>query len=296
MTYEICSTIDSDYINVSLVFAKSFSKHNPELKLNIYCINFSNEKYKEYANKLNPFKNVIPISVTFTDPVDRIDTGEYIDNHVYQRHMHATIYKLKLFSEMTTDYMLYLDVDMLIRKDITPLLQEYTTDFVGREYQLPPNDQGINAGVLIARKGMTNLYKDSFDFFEKRKKNPLPEEYYIFHSGHSITNLPARYNYFRYKNCLELVSDPSIVHFCSISKPFTKSESLDPDHIRWLYEAAATGNYIFFEEWYDIFDSVKEILDSAFVNHTNEIRQFYKQYINISKRQLTKFKRLTKWK
>lgn len=296
MTYEICSTIDSDYMDVSLVFAKSFSEHNPELKLNIYCINFSNEKYKEYVNKLSQFENIIPILVTFTDPVDRIDTGEYIACHVYQRHMHATIYKLKLFSEMTTDYMLYLDVDMLIRKNIKPLLQEYTTDFVGREYQLLPNDSGINAGVLIAKKGMTNLYKDSFDFFEKRKKNPLPEEYYIFHSGHSIANLPACYNYFRYKNCLELVKDPSIVHFCSTAKPFTKNESPDPDYIRWVYAAAATGNYIFFEEWYNVFDRVKEILDPTFIHRVNEIRQFNKQYIDISKRQLIKYKRLAKWK
>lgn len=296
MKYEIYSTIDSGYMDASLVFIKSFTDHNPNLKLNICCINFTPAEYEKYKSKLSFFKNVTAIPVKFTDPVDRINIGSVVDFHIYREHMHATLYKLKLFSEMTSDYVLYLDVDMLIRKNIASLLKEYTTDFAGRCYHEDIDGMTINAGVLIAKKGMPDLYKNSFDFFKKRKENPFPEEFYIYHSGFTITDIPAKYNYFRCNSNCELVKDPVIVHFCSMAKPFAKNNCTTTYCLQWQYTAAAIGYYIYFNEWYNTFDSIVNILSPEFIAQVNEAKQFYKHYIEISNRSLSNTMRFIRWK
>lgn len=296
MTYEIYSTIDAGYTNVSLVMFKSFVEHNPDLRLKVCCINFSPKEYDRYCRQLSNLKNIEPIPVSFTDSLDHINTGSIDAWGIYQYHMPATMYKLKLFSEMTSDYILYLDVDLLIRKSLAPLLKEYTTDFVAHYYETYFTGIGINAGVLIARKGMPDLYTKSYDFFKKRKETKQPEEFYISHAGYSITELPAKFNYFRFVTTTEFVKDPYIIHFCSAAKPFNCKNVKNKELKLGLYYTALNCCFVYFDEWYTVFDSIADILDQEFVVQVNQAREFYKPFIEISKRCSTKLERFAKWK
>lgn len=291
MTYSIYSTIDSDYANQSLVFFKSFLNHNPQLKLNVCCINFTDDKFAAYRNQLKQFPSITPIRVEFTDPLDYVDlSGEqHIFSYSYAKHLLATMYKLKLFSSIETDYALYLDVDMLVRRDISSLLKEYNTDFAGR---CMPTLRGyeVNAGVLAVRKGLTGIYEKCPDFLKSKGGDYSPEEFYISHAGFSITQLSSEYNYFKNYDLYDFPKDPYIVHFCGPIKPFSCEylKNANPQTKRNLINAALDGYYAYFDEWYDTFDSIKDILDTGFTAEVNAAKQFYSSYLKISKLNFSK--------
>lgn len=280
MKYDIYSTIDSDYTNQSLVFFKSFTNFNPNLKLKVCCINFTDDEYRRYAEQLNSFKNIEPIRVEFKDSLSHIDlrAESHLYDHSYVNHLAATMYKLKLFSEMTADYILYLDVDMLIRSDISKLLKKYNTDFASKVYYTT-RGRTINAGVLIARKGLTDLYEQSYSFFASHKNAYTPEEYYIGSRSYSITNLPTEYNWINDGSLYAYTNDPYIVHFRGSVKPFIKS-TLDDNFS--LTNKTLQGYFKYFNEWYTVCDSIQEVLDPEFIIEINSIKQFYNQYINLS--------------
>lgn len=290
MNYAICTTIDSGYVNESLVFYASLIEHNPQMKLTSYCINFTPEEFDDYSSRLQYFPNVTPVLISFTDDLDYIHLIPSEQVQTYAHHLHATIYKIKMFSEMEADYTLYFDVDMLVRKDISNIFREYKADFAGACYWVDPHitTERLNAGVLIARKGMTNLYDEMVNYLSATEDVVCPEEVFIQNSLHSRIYIERTYNYHYLSGRLhEFVPDPHIVHF-TYSKPW---KTLRNDIQRsQAASICAFGIVSYMNEWYQTANRIQHILKPEYVKQIEFAKRNLQPYIDSSHKFLSKLR------
>ena len=104
--------LNKDYENACLVSVKSFLNHN-DLDIYVYCINFIDYEFKNRIESLSKRIHVVFYNVStqlkcmgcFNEIIDVISAKFYIFNELLERY----------------DSVLYIDGDVLIRKNISGL-------------------------------------------------------------------------------------------------------------------------------------------------------------------------------
>lgn len=258
--YYVFTVIDVDYIDVSIVFLELFTSTNPNVLLHIHCLNFSNETFNSFKEKVSRYSNILLVQETST--VVYRNSCNKISKYSYYQHVSTAMFKLEILARKYKPYMMHLDVDILVRKDISELFLEYSEDIVALyEYSI-----GVfNVGVCIIHSTI-NFSMDDIC----QTTDSLPEEVIIAKLCKSHKELDLSYNSSRFKS----VEDPHIFHFLTHNKPWS-TDKIDITRV--------LGNVLFkyYYEWYDVYDRVEDLLSNPFKAIVQSCRTKYLKYLNI---------------
>ena len=158
--YIATAVTDNEYKDVVKILASSFTRFNPSLTLNVYCLNFTQEAYDEYVRSVS-IDNVVFHRVTYNNPYTDPNSSNY-----YMTILDSIGIKFKIAStNPDCDYMLWLDADTFFCKsiaDVTIRVTKQSIYGVPRTRNVPLSKMVYNAGVLLFPKrilpNMLSLY------------------------------------------------------------------------------------------------------------------------------------------
>lgn len=217
--------------------ASILANANPNDNYNFYII--YNEISEKNISNFYKLKRIKPFNIKFI----HINPSEYTKYAKFSSVNQSSFFRFKLFSIKDVDKILYLDSDIIVRKDIKDLFstnidkyyiggaKDILFESLKKQYNLSKNSIYINAGVLLINVKRTR----EVDMFEKVSAfNTLFKNYQysdqdiINHAfQEQIAEFDITYNYcFPYKSeynhdyYYSISQDPSIVHYISNNKPW----------------------------------------------------------------------------
>lgn len=276
--YYVYCTLDEGLIEPSYVFFRTLFKHNPYIKLHVHCINFSEDKLKQYTDNINTYWKdnieIIPEQVHFdvTIPEESIQAE-------CMKHMNALMSKIIITDRHYKPYMFHLDLDMLVRDDFSELFQEYDEEIIGHAYHNV--NTSVNAGVMIihtTKDISTKLIEYIRSYCRDKYTTELPDEGYIFEQN-LVTKI------INYKYCVGPCMRPGfttrnakIVHFYGNFKPYSKWEVL---------RAYSLLLIPYIKEWLDAYDTLDPSLfptiSPIIEQHRNTINKLAPIYLKMYK-------------
>ena len=276
--YYVFCTLDEGLIEPSYVFFRTLFKHNPYIKLHVHCINFSEDKLKQYTDNINTYWKdnieIIPEQIHIG-----VDLSEKLANcDGCMKHPDALISKIIITDRHYKPYMFHLDLDMLVRDDFSELFQEYEEELVGHRYKETPD---INAGVMIihtTRNISTDLMDYLLAYWKGINEVKMLDEEYI-----RSQNLVTKFIDYRYcVGCLLRTGfttrNAKIVHFYGDFKPYYKWEVLHAYSLLLLPYA---------KEWLDAYDTLDPSLfptiSPIVEQHRNTINKLAPIYLKMYK-------------
>lgn len=238
MEINICFGIDNNFCqHCGVTIASILLNSNPEDNYNINII--TDYISQENIKALESLKRIRPFELH----VHTISIDEYKKLNYNARLGIATFYRWKAFEVLDYDKVLYLDSDIIVRRDIAEL---YKTDIDGyfcagaediiapamiNELKMEKNSLYINAGVMLINLDYART-NNSAEKFIKFLNNPWEREChdqeilnYLFQGEikyFDITwNCMIGYvNYYDKKHYNEVCKNPAIVHFITDKKPW----------------------------------------------------------------------------
>ena len=253
--------LNKDYEDACLVSVKSFLNHN-DLDIYVYCINFIDYDFKNRIESLSKRIHVVFYNVStqlkcmgcFNEIIDVISAKFYIFNGLLEKY----------------DSVLYIDGDVLIRKNISDLFA-YTDGIYGcndcTEYsyltdsrktffrRFKSNTQTyINAGFLLVNNYKFDLehYKDVIRKYGFR----YPEQDYLNLLPHNVIDLKYCGNHY----CGNADIDFYTFHYFGNRKPFFCMEEVNDitKHIRYI------------DEYFNVAKSISSLLTTKFVSNVEK--------------------------
>ena len=228
------------------------------------------ELSEENIKKFEKLKKIKPFIIDYI----KIDISEFKKNVQSSNISTASFYRIKLFSMENIDKILYLDSDIIVRKDIKNLysldIENYciagAKDIIWqklkRSYNLSKDSIYVNAGVLLINTEKTR----NFDVLQKMKnfcKLHKQRQYgdqdiinYIFQEN--ILEFDIKYNFcFPYyneydqDNYYEIAQDPFILHYITDNKPWKPGSTcfMKSEYFKYLKR---TPYYKSFMEFFQI--------------------------------------------
>ena len=169
-TMNICIALNRKYIRYACVMLTSLFTNNETERIHVYALNceLTEEDIALFGDFCESYGN------EFSDI--KVDAGRF-DNRlpVNEKWTRETLFRLSLIDLLpdTLDRILYLDIDMIVQKDISAL---YRTDFCNKLFIAAPDM--ATSQPITADDMRYSLFKD-FSF----------EEHYYFNAGMMIWNL-----------------------------------------------------------------------------------------------------------
>ena len=274
--YIFCA-FDEWYADLSYVFFASFNQYNSDKILHVHCINFSEEKYLTYKNIVSKyFKNVITelYSQPSNDKYVAVDDRELT---VYAAHTEVLEHKIKFWAASEYKHILYLDIDMLVRGDVSLLLKDATTNVIGSRHH-KDKGYGYNAGVIVINQpdNPTMLKQYNALLTNLKDKLTFPEEYLL----DNLTDY-TRGEFADYLHCVpqsrEFDKDKTVIaHFYPVAiKLWDKCTD------KLVQTIFGTRFSICANEWYALYDKVKalNILSDRFCKKVDSKRSYINNLI-----------------
>lgn len=259
-TIAIAMSTDNNYVFPAIVSMTSILENkNPDTKIDFYIM-LSGETTQESKNKIISLQNKYSnCNITLIDMNDKMKSF-YTSGHIKT----AAYYRLALPSLLPhLDKVLYLDVDIIVRKDLSELFNYNVNNFYLAgvvEYQ---GDNRLNRlkwrwsrrnDDFYMQKYGANIYKKSyinsgviiFNLNKMRKDNIEPKLLECAESYNHLTHDQCVINLVCYNKILYIPSiynsspqdnygsNQVIVHYLGKNKPWSSPESKDAD-LWWKY-------------------------------------------------------------
>lgn len=240
MEINVCFAIDNNYAqHTGCVIASILKNSDISDKYNFYIIsNGIADKNKEFFEKL---KSIRDFELSFLD-VDNKDFGGIDLNHLG----YPTLYRFKIFELINKDKILYLDSDMVVRKNLRELYETDITDYLWAgvedilnpyckyKFKMRPDSTYINAGVVLLNLKKCreeNISEKLFELAQSawQKRDKLNDQDMInIVSQAQIKIVDFKWNcMYCYNNYYsseeeyhEMAKDPSISHYITENKPW----------------------------------------------------------------------------
>lgn len=275
--YIFCS-FDEWYADLSYVFFTSFNQYNADKIIHAHCINFSADKLEEYKKNVSTYFSNVIVEAYDQQLNNKLLTYDDRESTAYAAHTESLEHKIKVWSLSKEKHILYLDIDTLIRKDISPLISDASTNVIGsRMHQ--EKGYGYNAGVITINQPehqtMWEQYKKLIN--DCPNKVGFPEEYLL----DNIKDY-TRGEFDVHLHCTpasrEFNDDTVVVHFF-------------PKHIKlWTLDIDTLAQDIFgtkfsinASNWYALYDKVKllGILSDRFCNNVDKKRSIINNFLQL---------------
>lgn len=236
--FAIVTSFDAIYMNYSKVMVQTLCEnYHGKTKLNLFCLVPDSllEKQTEYINSFSC--DNINIKFVSSDKFNKADY--FVEREQYTKNAWHRIFVGSLFPNL--DKILYLDPDIIIMRDIAPVL-EYKTwmpiaayiedDFQEHCLEVYDNQDMIyfSDGVFIADLNAwreKEFEKKLIQYAKTHNTKFVDQDAINFVMREHVQPLPVTFNFFVDKAELYwTVKDPLIVHFSGPVKPW-KEDMLD---------------------------------------------------------------------
>ncbi len=240
MKINICFGINDAYSKYCAVtIASILYNSNKKDKYKIYILtDFISKENRKKLNALKKIRNFELKIITFD--------MKFLERQKYLRVTLAAFYRYKIFDLIKEDKVIYLDSDIIVRKDIAQL---FKTDFEGNliagvedvyakamknSIELDESATYVNSGMLffnLKQCKKENIRQKLFDFLKTEKGKDWCDQNtlnYIFQNRIKLLDLKWNHMYTlnerneydnpEYYNALRF--DPSINHYASCYKPW----------------------------------------------------------------------------
>lgn len=267
--YYIYCVFDANYIEISYVFLASFYKTNKHHKIHIHCVNFTDEQYDTYTKNIARFENAIPVRCNFNYSLDNFVKNSDFTRMEYGSHVEVCIYKLKLMNDLDSEYSLYMDIDSIVRRPLDEILIEYPDNLNVRYYNSAIGYQP-NAGFIILKKPDNNtIWEQAVEYFKIHKDISYPEETILkLCKGYTKKNISNHCHSSKH----DCDSNPVFFHFYSNVKPYWLTD------YEWEKDTTLYTLLPYIHEWYDVYESVSDMLTQKTKDSIASIRKRYEKY------------------
>jgi lipopolysaccharide biosynthesis glycosyltransferase len=273
---------DRDYKGVLLLHF-NLKKYNHKYNLECIILEGVSTKVKSILEK----SNIKTHFFCFKNILSEFNINEHYSKHLISKHYYGKylIFRLTQYTKIV-----YLDTDLLIKKNIDELFDYDTSETMYMTYDLAINSGNLyfkkkqfNSGVIVLEPSIhtyTNLYTGLCNY----EQNILGQEAtdqtimnYLNENGAiNVKHLPFKYNYV---SCLgetekALVTDIVIVHFILQPKPWNIVDFDENVLVMNIYSNSKS----FFSEWLELyFTMVKDLLEQ--MTSRNVFLSFDKKYL-----------------
>jgi len=246
-TIHIACAADNTYVQHTGVMLTSLFENNTSNNIHIHLFSaaFSEENKNHIENIVKKYRQ----SFSFYTLEQSLFDGCYISHHV----SYATYYRIVIpkIIDKNISKILYLDTDIIVRKDLLPfwqtnienaiigaVLEPLFDDF--KRLNIPPENKYFNAGILMINieswvsNNLTDIiftyisnYKNLLTFWDQDALNAnlyknwfsLPPKW---NQQSAVFELSRKklLEVYREKELDEALNDPSIVHYTGSSKPW----------------------------------------------------------------------------
>ena len=301
-------------INIAFCSSDAFSQHcgvtlasvlknsSPKDDYKIFIINKSYSD--ENKAKFEELKKIRDFDLEFIQIDDRPLKKIKYDKNVPIE----SLYRFFLFSFEQVDKLLYLDCDIVVRKDIAELfsidiedyclagVEDISSWFSKGNCKLSDLSTYVNAGILLINLKKTREF-DHFDFLRNLPKDLSDKGYsdqdiinYIYQE--KILPIDIKYNFiYPYKNSYidqdyyhRLAADPNNVHYITNDKPWVPEFS--------PYRKEEYFKYLKLTPWYDEFMEMYSIEEStAIIRKVNDMSCRLDEISNMLNDVLNRFNR-----
>ena len=154
-TKYICTYFNIDYLARGLALIESINRNNPETIIYVLAID---EKVETYLSKR--YKNVEVISMNYFNSQNNSNKSKYSDEKQFLFSITPNLCKMLLNKNKEIDVLVYLDADVYVTSDITPIYDEF---------------KGFSVGACSHRRNKFlklffknyNIYNVGVNFFQK---------------------------------------------------------------------------------------------------------------------------------
>lgn len=264
MEINICFGISDEYSqHCACTMASILYNSKPQDKYHFYIITNYISKYNQKCLKSLRYIKNFKLSFLYVDAKQFSNLN--VDNNLGE----STFFRFKAFGMPKIDKLIYLDVDLIVRKDIGELYNTNVEDhyLAGAEdlvapeqikkYELSPTTTYINAGVLLLNLNYCrthNALKQLIDFVNKPWEKQWNDQHiinYLFQNKIKPVDIKWNCTYYAsmYENqeyFHEMAKDPSIVHYIGPNKPWLPNcnPHLKNDYFKYLAMTPYFENFI----------------------------------------------------
>jgi len=251
--YIFCA-FDEWYADLSYVFFASFNQYNSDKILHAHCVNFPEEKFTVYKYTVSKyFPNVIVEAYTQSGN-DKYVTLDDREQTAYAAHTEVLEHKIKFWAS-GEKHILYLDIDILIRGNLSVFLTDTTTNIIGSRHHREKG-YGYNAGVIVLNQTDSSILLNTYNHLlsQSKEKISYPEEYLL----DNLTN----YTRGEFIDYLHIVPQANI-----FDSDRTVISHFYPEDVKlWdsctknlVQNIFGTKFLISANEWYTLYDRVKSL-------------------------------------
>ena len=279
--YIFCS-FDEWYIDLSYVFFASFNKFNSDKILHVHCINFSNEKFAQYKENVTKLFSNIVVESFVQESNSKLLSYDDRESPAYAAHTEVLEHKIKFWATSNEKHILYLDIDLLIRGDLSVFCSDTTTNVIGsRMHQ--NKGYGYNAGVIVINQPDNRTMWEQYQTLLKNSKDKVcyPEEYLLDNiKNYTRGEFDAHWHCVPQSDLFD-ESNTVITHFFPI---YLKLWSTEIDKI--VCTIFGTKFMISANAWYELYDKMKalNILSDRFCQKVDKKRSAINKFLQLKSR------------
>lgn len=259
--YVATAVTDNEYKDIVKILASSFTRFNPGLTINIYCLNFTADAYSVYVNSFN-LPNVVFHRINYNNQYTDPTSPNY-----YLSILDSIGVKFKIANiNPDCDYMLWLDADTFFCKSISEITRAVTKPYiygVPRTRNVPIARLAYNAGVLVLPKrllpNMLPLYTAYCDTAAAANAPALAysDEYFIRDTYTEKGTLASTFN-----STPDNYNDRAIIqHFAgSIAPWLVRVENI------YGTDPVSNATRLMYTKWMAAYNNVKPYLSRSFID------------------------------
>lgn len=262
-------------INIGLGLNEKFSQHGACTIASVLANADDNDSYHFYViydylseetiGKFEKLKKIRPCDIEYIP----IDVDNIKDFTQYSNISNACFFRIKLFELENVDKILYLDSDIIVRKNIKPLfslnIEKYciagAKDIIWKtlkdKYNLSEKSIYINTGVLlinIKKTRKTNVLQKIKRFCELHKDKDYGDQdiiNYIFQE--QILEFDIKYNFcypfqneYKKEKYDRIAEDPYIIHYITNNKPWNPGSTcfMKSEYFKYLKRTPYYKNFV----------------------------------------------------
>jgi lipopolysaccharide biosynthesis glycosyltransferase len=252
----ICFGINDAYCqHCGVTIASILYNSNPEDDYTIYIItDYLSEENRQHLNNLKLIRE-------FNLEILIVSNEDYEDLNIGNNLGPSAFFRFKAFDLIKTDKVLYLDCDLVVRKDIAELyntkiedgyycigIEDIIAPQMKKKLELSPTTLYINSGVMLINLDYCrkcNVYEMICDFIDSPWERKWQDQEIVNHLFQDkIQGVDIKWNcmygYVNYyedrQHYEENAKDPAIVHYITHRKPWVPGEfcHLKSDYFKYL--------------------------------------------------------------
>ncbi len=254
MQINVCFGINDNYCqHCACTIASILYNSNPKDKYNFHIIS-------DYISEINKQKlESLKYIRDFKLNIHQVNVDDYLNLDVNNQLGPSSFFRFKAFELFDFDKVIYLDVDLIVRKDIAELYEIDVNDYYCagaedlvaprkiQEYNMAPDTNYINAGVMLLNlkycreHNVSEMLKVFLSGTWEIQWNDQDILNYLFQ--HKIKFVDIKWNCTYYTSLYKdqeyfhrMAKDPSIIHYISFAKPWIAGMNphLKLDYFKYL--------------------------------------------------------------